>query len=379
MIHVMIELCVPLRRLGRMSSVVVFGCMIRRSWRSHWVTTVVWWRCHSDHWRQDSGVGCSISGPVRCHSRAGGATAVLLRCYCGATAVLLRCYCGATAVLLRCYCGATAVLLRCYCGATGVLLRCYCGATAVLLRCYCGATAVLLRCYCGATAVLLRCYCGATAVLLRCYCGATAVLLRCYCGATAVLLRCYCGATAVLLRCYCGATAVLLRCYCGATAVLLRCYCGATAVLLRCYCGATAVLLRCYCGATAVLLRCYCGATVVLLRCYCGGSRDSTVVGPHNRSRTDMGSPQGRQSSFSRLHGGCTAEAWRWWRCYCGPFTVPRRSWPCRGGQGGAAATPLPIGPARCGTAKYWTCSKFPPCHREGSQFGQFSAVLRQG
>ena len=52
------------------------------------------------------------------------------------------------------------------------------GATAVLLRCYCGATAVLLRCYCGATAVLLRCYCGATAVLLRCYCGATAVVVR---------------------------------------------------------------------------------------------------------------------------------------------------------------------------------------------------------
>ena len=226
-----------------------------------WRSLATWLRC----WRQHCGASETLC-------RDGGATAVLLRCYCGATAVLLRCYCGATAVLLRCYCGATAVLLRCYCGATAVLLRCYCGATAVLLRCYCGATAVLLRCYCGATAVLLRCYCGATAVLLRCYCGATAVLLRCYCGATAVLLRCYCGATAVLLRCYCGATAVLLRCYCGATAVLLRCYCGATAVQLRCYCGATVVLPQCYCGDTAVLLRCCCGVTVVLLRCYCGGA-----------------------------------------------------------------------------------------------------------
>ena len=27
---------------------------------------------------------------------------------------------------------------------------------------------------------------------------------------------------------------------------------------------------------------------------------------------------------------------------------------------------------------KFWTCSKFPPCHHEGPRFWQFSAVLRR-
>ena len=39
-----------------------------------------------------------------------------------------------------------------------------------------------------------------------------------------------------------------------------------------------------------------------------------------------------------------TAEARRWWRCYCGPCTVPRQSWRCRGGNGGAAAISLTRG-----------------------------------
>ena len=50
----------------------------------------------------------------------------------------------------------------------------------------------------------------------------------------------------------------------------------------------------------------------------------------------------------------------------------------CHGGHGGAAATPLQIGPTRGDTAEVLTFSKFPPCHREGPRFWQFSAVLRR-
>ena len=45
-------------------------------------------------------------------------------------------------------------------------------------------------------------------------------------------------------------------------------------------------------------------------------------------------------------------ETLRWWRCYCGPCTVPRRSCRCRGGNGGASAIPLRIGPTSGGTAE---------------------------
>ena len=46
-----------------------------------------------------------------------------------------------------------------------------------------------------------------------------------------------------------------------------------------------------------------------------------------------------------RRHGGD-------WRCYCGSCTVPRWSWRCHGGHGGAAAIPLRIGPTRGGTSE---------------------------
>ena len=48
---------------------------------------------------------------------------------------------------------------------------------------------------------------------------------------------------------------------------------------------------------------------------------------------------------FLRLHGGCTAEARRLWRWYCGSCTVP-----CS--HGGAAAIHLRIGSTRGGTAE---------------------------
>ena len=137
------------------------------------------------------------------------------------------------------------------------------------------------------------------------------------------------------------------------------------------------------------------------------------------------------------MHGGCTAEARRWWRCYHSATAVLVL---CHGGHDGAAAIPLRIGPIRgatadvlnmfklsavpprrsavlrvfrgataindgttaepwchcglCRTSTQWhrvsgvkgvvlrrhggTCSKIPPCHLEGPRFWQFSAVLRR-
>ena len=65
-----------------------------------------------------------------------------------------------------------------------------------------------------------------------------------------------------------------------------------------------------------------------------------------NRSRTATGSQYGRQSSFSRLHGGCRpiAEAWLSWRCHCG--------------HGGAVAIPVRFDRTRGGTAELLTMFK---------------------
>ena len=50
----------------------------------------------------------------------------------------------------------------------------------------------------------------------------------------------------------------------------------------------------------------------------------------------------------------------------------------CHGGHSGAAATTLRIGPPAVALRKFWKCSKFALCHREGPQFLQFSAVIRR-
>ena len=68
--------------------------------------------------------------------------------------------------------------------------------------------------------------------------------------------------------------------------------------------------------------------------------RAPVVASWYHRSKTATGSPYGRQSTFSRLHGGCTAEIRWWWRCYCGHLR-------CHRGHCGAAAIPLRIGPTR--------------------------------
>ena len=66
--------------------------------------------------------------------------------------------------------------------------------------------------------------------------------------------------------------------------------------------------------------------------------------------------------------GGATAGARRWWRCYCGPCTVPRRSGRFRG-------APLRIGPT-CGCFEH--VQSFHPATANVRGFWQFSAVLRR-
>ena len=87
-----------------------------RTWRSHWVTTAVWWRCHGDHWRHDCGGGGIAAGPVRWQHR--GSTAII------AAETLRHRRCGASLLFRDC----TAVVLRRH-GGDG-------GATAVLVRCH---------------------------------------------------------------------------------------------------------------------------------------------------------------------------------------------------------------------------------------------------
>ena len=80
----------------------------------------------------------------------------------------------------------------------------------------------------------------------------------------------------------------------------------------------------------------------------------------------------------SRLY----AEARRWWRCYCGGTAVMEVL--LRSLYGATAVMAVPQRP-HCGLTqpavalrKFWTCSKFSPCNREGPRFWQFSAVLRR-
>ena len=86
----------------------------------------------------------------------------------------------------------------------------------------------------------------------------------------------------------------------------------------------------------AIARRLYCGGTAVVLRRH-GGDGGATAV-------------------IVRYHGGHGGDT--------AVMAVPRRS--------------------HCGLAKpavalqFWTCSKLPPCHREGPRFWQFSAVLRR-
>ena len=132
------------------------------TWRSHWITTAVWWRCHGDLWRQYVGVGGSTAGPVSCHCRAGGATAVALRQHGGSMTSARRLYymgCGFRSYYrFRCCWG------RCYCYYCYYILLLFISLSYAAETCYC--TAVVG--YCGGTAVmevLLRSLYGSMAVM----------------------------------------------------------------------------------------------------------------------------------------------------------------------------------------------------------------------
>ena len=123
-----------------------------------------------------------------------------------------------------------------------------------------------------------------------------------------------------------------------------------------------------------LLYPCHTGGAVPLVF---GQNRHHRIVTPpvvfHSFSRTRHTRiaeepPRDRFRVASLLFRDCTAL--RWW--YCSPCTtavmaVPRRS------HSGLAQPAVAL-------RKFWTCSKFPPCHHEGPQFWfwQFSAVLRR-